>query len=103
MSLRDDRAAIEDIITAIDKLETRLKGVSLEHFLADEDAQVWANWWLAVIGEAANAVSADFRQSHPHIPWSRMIGMRHRLVHGYRTVDARIVWATLQNDIPPLR
>ena len=29
--------------------------------------------------------------------------MRHRIVHGYFSVDADIIWSTVTNDLEPLR
>ncbi len=33
---------------------------------------------LEIIGEAARAVSATFREGHPEVAWRRMAGMRDR-------------------------
>ncbi len=33
----------------------------------------------------------------------RLLDMRYVLVHGYFDVDLDIVWATVQNDLPPVR
>ncbi len=38
---------------------------------------------LEIIGEAAVAVSSEFREKYPQIPWSGIVGMRNRLIHGY--------------------
>jgi len=43
-----------------------------------------------------------FQNAHPEVPWASIIGMRHRLVHGYDNVDWLRVWKTLRNDLPPL-
>ncbi|MBM4326577.1 MAG: DUF86 domain-containing protein [Deltaproteobacteria bacterium] len=43
-----------------------------------------------------------FQDAHPDVPWASVIGMRHRLIHGYDTVDWLRVWKTLRNDLPPL-
>jgi uncharacterized protein with HEPN domain len=40
------------------------------------------------------------RVAHPEIPWPEIIGMRHRLVHGYFEVDLQKVWDTVRNDLP---
>jgi len=40
--------------------------------------------------------------AHPEIPWSEVIGMRHRLVHGYFEVDLQKVWDTVHRDLPLL-
>ena len=57
---------------------------------------------LGIVGEAANYVSADFREQHPHIPWKKMIKLRNRLIHGYFDINLDIVWDTVLEDIPPL-
>jgi uncharacterized protein with HEPN domain len=47
-------------------------------------------------------VSDDLRRAHPEIPWGAAIGMRHRVVHDYFSIDDDIVWATATEDLPPL-
>jgi uncharacterized protein with HEPN domain len=47
-------------------------------------------------------VSNETRAAHPEIPWSEVIGMRHRLVHGYFEVDLMKVWDTVHRDLPAL-
>jgi uncharacterized protein with HEPN domain len=57
---------------------------------------------LEIIGEAARGVSPAVRQSHPEIAWSKMAGMRDRLIHGYFDVNLDIVWETVTQDLPGL-
>ena len=57
---------------------------------------------LEIIGEAANTVSASYRDEHSEIPWLDIIGMRHRLIHAYYDVNLDIVWRTVIGDLPPL-
>ena len=57
---------------------------------------------LEIVGEAAARVPADVRQAHPKIPWSQIIGMRNRLIHGYDQVDLDVVWAVVTSDLPAL-
>lgn len=35
--------------------------------------------------------------------WALMRGMRNRLVHGYATIDKRIIEATIREELPELR
>ena len=42
---------------------------------------------LEMIGEAANRVSAEYQSNYPAIPWTQIIGLRNRLIHGYDAVD----------------
>ena len=57
---------------------------------------------VEIIGEAANHVSAAFRDSHPSIRWQSAMGMRNRLVHAYFVVDEDALWSTVVDDLPPL-
>jgi len=38
---------------------------------------------VQIVGKAARRVSPEAQQAHPEIPWSNIIGMRHRVVHDY--------------------
>jgi uncharacterized protein with HEPN domain len=57
---------------------------------------------IQVIGEAADHVSAQFKEGQPQIPWHEIIGMRHRIVHDYMNVDEDVVWSVVRNDLPSL-
>jgi uncharacterized protein with HEPN domain len=57
---------------------------------------------IEIMGEAANKVSDELQSSTPAIPWRAMAGMRNRLVHAYFDVDTRMVWKTLESEIPNL-
>lgn len=56
-----------------------------------------------MIGEAAKNVPDDVRREYSDVPWSEMAGMRDKLIHGYATVELRIVWQTVQDEIPTLK
>ena len=57
---------------------------------------------LQIVGEAASRVSVETRFAAPSVPWARIIGMRHRLVHAYADIDREVVWKTVTLDIPAL-
>ena len=57
---------------------------------------------IEIIGEAAARTSEETQQALPSIPWSDIVGMRNRLIHGYFDVDLDVVWATVQYELPPL-
>lgn len=54
---------------------------------------------IEVIGEAASRVSDETRAANPAIPWSAIVGMRNRLVHGYFDIDTEIVWKTATEEL----
>jgi uncharacterized protein with HEPN domain len=57
---------------------------------------------VALIGEAASKVSQELRDANPQIPWIQIVGMRHRLIHGYLDVNIDRLWNTVQISIPAL-
>lgn len=57
---------------------------------------------VSLIGEAADNVSPAAIGVITEIPWPDVIGMRHRLIHHYFDVNLDILWATVQDDLPPL-
>jgi uncharacterized protein with HEPN domain len=57
---------------------------------------------VEIIGEAATRVGGEMKSANPQIPWREIIGMRNRLTHGYDTVDLKMLWDTISEDIPPL-
>lgn len=57
---------------------------------------------IEIIGEAATRVSEVTRSDHPNIPWREIIAMRNRVIHGYDSVDFKILFDVVQLDLPPL-
>lgn len=65
--------------------------------------QVWALHHLQVLGEAARALSPEFKQRHPDEVWAKATGLRHILVHHYFEIDAAQIWLVIDRDLPGLR
>lgn len=57
---------------------------------------------LEIIGEAANRVPMEDQLGHPQIPWSQIVSLRNRLIHGYDSVDFDILWQIVTQDLPNL-
>ena len=57
---------------------------------------------VEIIGEAAGRVSRTGQAKYPEIPWREVIGMRNRLIHGYDSIDLKVLWDTIELDFPPL-
>ncbi|MBA4383478.1 MAG: hypothetical protein C0410_01960 [Anaerolinea sp.] len=55
---------------------------------------------LQIIGEAAYKTSNSFKEKYPLIPWSKMIGTRHVLVHDYFQTNIHLIWQTVEEDLP---
>jgi len=97
-----DEAAILDIQDAVKRAIEFTRNVSEEQFIVDNVIR-WAVYsQIVLIGEAANRLSAEYRAAHQELPWKQMIGMRHRLVHGYDDINWERVWKTTTDDLPGL-
>ena len=57
---------------------------------------------IEIMGEAAAKISQETLKQIPQLPWSKIIGMRNRLIHAYFEVDLDILWKTVIEDIPSL-
>ena len=57
---------------------------------------------VEIIGEAAGRVTPETRRKLPQIPWTDVVAMRNRLIHGYDSVDHDILWTTVSDDLPVL-
>lgn len=53
----------------------------------DELLQTWFLRQFQIIGEAANALPEAVRALAPGVPWTKIVGMRNVLVHGYFDID----------------
>jgi len=57
---------------------------------------------IEIVGEAAGRVSAEGQSKYRNVPWTQIIGMRNRLIHGYDNIDFDILFKTITEDLPPL-
>lgn len=102
MSSRSAKERIQDILNAIDSIQSRTAGMSFDQFSQDETIVKAVLYDLIVIGEAAINIPADVQALAPKLPWRLMSDMRNIMAHEYFQVNLRITWSTIQNNLPPL-
>ena len=100
--MRDDRERLLDIQEAIQRIE-KYAAQGRKSFEHDELVQNWIVRHLKIIGEAARALPASFKDQYPEVPWSKIMGMRNVLVHDYFGIDIEVVWAVVEHDLPDLK
>ncbi len=84
---------------AAEAITSHMQDMTAEEFFRSKVVQDAVQYELAVLGEAANAMSNAFVADHPDIPWRAITGMRHRVIHGYGSVDLDIVWDTATHNV----
>lgn len=57
---------------------------------------------IEVIGEAAGRLSEGIKERTSEIPWKKIKGMRNIVAHEYFSVDADVVWRTVDEHLNPL-
>lgn len=83
---------------AVDFLENK----SLADFKAERQLHLAVTHLVELVGEAANHITKQTQTTYTQIPWPQVIGMRHRLIHGYDFLDYGILWHTVKRDLPTL-
>lgn len=102
-SRKDNLVYIDDILGAIKKIKSYVKGIDKEVFLKNEMMMDAVVRNLEIIGEASSRLTASFRNEHSDIEWWKIIGMRNRIIHAYDIVDHEIVWDVVLHDLPELQ
>jgi len=98
----DWRFFLEGIQNAISRIFRHMEGFDFDGFINDEKTIDSVVRNLEIIGEAATALTPEFRFAHGEVPWRNIINMRNRLIHRYFDVDLEVVWKTVNEDLPVL-
>ena len=97
-----DPSYVKDMHNAASRVLEYVSDLTEDRFLEDDiriDAVIRQ---LEILGEAARRVSDEFQNSHPDIPWRKIIGLRNELIHEYDTVDVELLWIIIMRDLPDL-
>jgi uncharacterized protein with HEPN domain len=103
MSKRDWTLFLQDMLESIENIAQYTSGMGFQDFLKDTRTRDAVVRNLEVLGEAARKLPSGIRERYPEIPWTQIVGLRNRLIHGYFLVDYGIVWEIVQDELPQLR
>lgn len=102
MSRHDDMLSIRQMLDHAQETLELARGRTRSDLDSDRMFELAMTRLLEIIGEAAGRVSTATRDSQPQIPWSSVIGLRNRLIHGYDQVDRDILWKIIEDDLGSL-
>ncbi|MFB2934850.1 DUF86 domain-containing protein [Aerosakkonemataceae cyanobacterium BLCC-F154] len=102
MPFRNWQLRIQDIINALHSIQHCTVGMSFEEFEQNEMLIKAILYDFVVIGEAAINIPSEVQSRYPQIPWRLMGDMRNVIAHEYFQVNLRIIWNTIQNNLPSL-
>jgi uncharacterized protein with HEPN domain len=101
--MQRDLDRLDDILTAAADVIEFSSQLTFARFVSQKAERYAILHALTIIGEASNRISEEYRAKHPDLPWRRIIGFRHRIVHGYGEVDLELVWEVARTLVPDLQ
>lgn len=94
---------LEDIQIAAERIGRFSKGKRFDDYLSDEMLKAAVERQFTIIGEALARLQKDSPHVANAIPDSRrIVAFRNILIHGYATVDDRIVWGVVETYLAAL-
>lgn len=75
-------------------------GITKDDILSSETIQWTITTPLYNIGEQAYNLSSEYKEAHPDIPWAKISGLRHRLVHNYYDTSWELIASVVYNGCP---
>jgi uncharacterized protein with HEPN domain len=97
-----DAAYLWDMLDAAKAVLSFTAGMEYDHYISDRKTQLAVERAIEIIGEAARYVSESCKESHPEIPWGKIIRQRHVLAHEYGEIRHERIWALIEKYIPEL-
>lgn len=101
-NLKNDAYYIEKILTDLKFISKHMSNVSKDEFEQNEVLLDSMLFRLIQVSENAKRMSDEYKLSRTDIPWRDILGLRNRVVHDYGSVDLKIVYSTLVDDVPAL-
>ena len=104
-SIDRDRNIVRHILKYCDEVNTAHEDFdcSREKFMSSSTYRNIITMPILQIGELANHLSNEFKQTYRQIPWNEMRGIRNLMAHQYHSVDFEIIWDTSHGDISALK
>ncbi|MBD2553442.1 DUF86 domain-containing protein [Limnothrix sp. FACHB-881] len=100
---RNLKLYLVDILNSIDNIQSDTTNISYEEFVQDRRTKDAVILNLLIIGEATKQIPQDIRDQHPEIQWKQIAGMRDMIAHAYFSINNKIVWNIIENDLDFLK
>ena len=90
------------ILMAAEQLDSLAAGVDEATFLASVEKRMAWTHLLQIIGEAVTKLDKTTREQMPGLPWPKVVGLRHRIVHDYYKIKYELVYRIATTEMRPL-
>ncbi|QWR76073.1 HepT-like ribonuclease domain-containing protein [Candidatus Magnetomonas plexicatena] len=99
---RGYRLYLEDILTAIVKIQRFIDTTSFEEFIVDDKTYDAVIRNFEIIGEASKNIPQEVQDNYPAVDWKKVYLFRNVLAHEYFGIDNQLLWDIIQNRLPEL-
>ena len=101
--LREAKKLIFDALEAARTIQQHVAGITFTRYCEDRFFRHAIEREFEIIGKALNRLSRKFPEIAEGIPSLRQIvDFRNQISHGYDTVEDRVVWDIIRNNLPAL-
>jgi len=98
-----DKERLEHMLNAMQVISNGIQTYSIEQIQKEPIVYYGFVKQVEIIGEATYMLTKEFRETHTEVPWNKIEGMRHVLVHGYYAINPQQLLRVIMEDIPALR
>lgn len=100
----ESRKYVWDALQAADRIARFVAGKPFDAYKSDDLLRSAVERQFEIIGESLaqlDKLDSETAAKIPELP--RIVAFRNILIHGYATVDDRIVWGVVEGSLPQLR
>ena len=102
MSDRHPKLLLGDILESAQKIIAYTNGLSFDNFIEDDKTIDAVVRNFEIIGEAANRIPDEIKETNGEVNWFKIRGLRNRIVHNYFGIDYKIIWDIKENYLNEL-
>jgi uncharacterized protein with HEPN domain len=96
----DDRLYLAHISEALARIETYIAG-GRDEFMTSTLIQDAVLRNLQTLGEAVEDLPNSWKEAHPSMPWSSIVGFRNVVTHNYLYLDMERAWTWWRTTFQP--
>lgn len=99
---QSSKKRVKHILKAIQDIQSFTNGMTYGNFKNDAKTYYACLFQFAVIGEAVAQMDSSLLERFDY-PWYMVGSFRNFIMHEYHAIDEKVVWDTIENELPEFR